>query len=232
MVPFLSSEKMLHFARKSTTSLVFAYRPCIVLKKFWGMKKNFLVGICAVAFGTLTGQEKTSRAYRNFPVIITINFHSLALPFRDFKSNFSNVGFGIGTEVSFNGEQDWVQQFSIHWIRNKNGGNGLLFSTQTVWRPTIADDFYTEIKAGVGYNYCYRPVGSYRPENGNWVSVGNKGKGMLALLGGISAGYNNYSSTTYVSPFMSYQLMVLKGYNKSIPVVPETLLQAGSRIHF
>jgi hypothetical protein len=201
-------------------------------EKIWGMKKIFLIGICALAFGTLTGQEKTSRAYRNFPVIITINFHSLTLPFRDFKSNFSNVGFGIGTEVSFNGEQDWVQQFSIHWIRNKSVGNGLLFSTQTVWRPTIADDFYTEIKAGVGYNYCYRPVGSYRPENGNWVSVGNKGKGMLALLGGISAGYNNYSSTTYVSPFMSYQLMVLKGYNKSIPVVPETLLQAGSRIHF
>jgi hypothetical protein len=101
-----------------------------------------------------------------------------------------------------------------------------------VWRPTIADHFYTEIKAGGGYNYCYRPVGSYRPENGNWVSVGNKGKGMFTLLGGVSAGYNNYSSTTYVSPFASYQLMVLKGYNKSIPIVPETVLQVGSRIHF
>jgi hypothetical protein len=173
-----------------------------------------------------------NKTYRNFPIIITVNFHSLTLPFKDLKSNFSNVGFGVGTEVSFNGKQDWVQQFSINWNRNENIGNGLLFSTQTVWRPTIADHFYMEVKAGVGYSYCYRPVGSYRPENGNWVSVGNKGKGMLALLGGISAGYNNYSSTTYISPFASYQLIVLKGYNKSIPIVPETLLQVGSRIHF
>jgi hypothetical protein len=197
------------------------------------MKKNFLlVGICLAAFACLKGQDKTNRAYRNFPIIITINFHSLTLPFKDIKSNFSNVGFGVGTEVSFNGKQDWVQQFSINWNRNENIGNGLLFSTQTVWRPTIADHFYTEVKAGVGYSYCYRPVGSYRSENGNWVSVGNKGKGMLALVGGISAGYNNYSSTTYISPFASYQFIVLKGYNKSIPIVPETLLQVGSRIHF
>jgi len=197
------------------------------------MKKNFLlVGVYLTAFGCLRGQDKMNKTYRNFPVIITINFHSLTLPFKDIKSNFSNIGFGVGTEVSFNGKQDWVQQFSINWNRNENIGNGLLFSTQTVWRPTIGDHFYTEIKAGVGYSYCYRPVGSYRPENGNWVSVGNKGKGMLALLGGISACYNNYSSTTYISPFTSYQLIVLKGYNKSIPIVPETLFQVGSRIHF
>ena len=197
------------------------------------MTKGFLlVAMCLAAFISSRSQDKMNRAYRNFPVIITINFHSLTLPFRDFKSNFSNVGFGVGTEVSFNGKQDWVQQFSINWNRNENVGNGLLFSTQTVWRPTIADHFYGEIKAGVGYNLCYRPVESYQPKNGNWVSVGNKGKGMFTLLGGVSAGYNNYSSTTYVSPFVSYQLIILKGYNKSIPVVPETLLQVGSRIHF
>src|SRR4030095_12097041 len=151
------------------------------------MKKSFLLaGFCLAAFVCLRGQDKVNNSYRNFPVIITIQFHSLTLPFKDFKSNFSNVGIGVGTEVSFNGKQDWVQQFSIALNRNQNIGNGLLFSTQTVWRPTIADHFYTEIKAGAGYNYCYRPVESYRPENGNWVSVGNKGKGMLTLLGGMS----------------------------------------------
>ena len=187
---------------------------------------SLMVSVCS------SGQDKVNRAYRNFPIIITIQFHSLALPFKDLKTNFSNVGIGVGTEVSFNGKKDWVQQFSMALNRNQNIGNGLLFSTQTVWRPTIVDHFYGEIKAGVGYSYCYRPVESYRPENGKWVSMGNKGKGMLALLGGVSAGYDNYSSSTYMSPFVSYQFMVLTGYNKSIPILPETLLQAGSRIHF
>jgi len=195
-------------------------------------KGFFLLAICLGASICSFGQDKLNRSYRNFPIIITIQFHSLALPFKDLKSNFSNVGIGLGTEVSFNGQRDWVQQFTIALNRNQNIGNGLLLFTQTVWRPTIADQFYGEIKAGIGYNYCYRPVESYRPENGKWTSVGRKGKGMLALLGGVSAGYDNYSSSTYLSPFVSYQLMALKGYNKSIPIVPETLLQVGSRVHF
>jgi hypothetical protein len=178
------------------------------------------------------GQDKMNKSYRNFPVIITIQFHSLSLPFKDLKSNFSNVGIGVGTEISFNGKQDWVQQFSIALNRNRNIGNGLLFSTQTAWRPTITNQFYMEVKAGVGYNYCYRPVESYKPKNGKWTAVGKKGKGMFTLLGGVSAGHDNYSSATYMSPFVSYQVLILKGYNKSIPIVPETLLQVGSRIHF
>jgi len=227
-----SSLEILHFIRKPVIFFGLPVLSNIDLTKFWRMKKNILLGIYLIGFLGSWGQDKMNRGYRNFPVIVTIQFHSLALPFKDLKSNFSNVGLGIGTEVSFNGKQDWVQQLSIALNRNQNIGNGLLFSTQTVWRPTIADHFYAEIKAGAGYNYCYRPVESYRPRNGNWVSVGNKGKGIFTLLGGVSAGYNNYSPTTYMSPFVSYQFMVLKGYNKSMPIVPETLLQVGSRIHF
>ena len=59
-----------------------------------------------------------------------------------------------------------------------------------------------------------------------------KGKGLFAIPAGVSLGYNDYSEKTYVSPFTSYQFILLKGYNKSIPLVPETLVQFGSRIHF
>jgi hypothetical protein len=178
-----------------------------------------------------TGQGKVDRSYRNFPVILSIQFHSLSLPFKHLGSNFSNVGIGIGTEVSYNGKQNWVQQFNFVWYRNKNIGNGLLLNTQTVWRPSIVDNFYSEVKAGVGYDYSFRPVESFKPTKGGWLPVGQRGKGMLALMTGVSAGYDNYSTTTYVSPFVSYQFLVLKGYNKSIPIVPETLIQVGSRIH-
>lgn len=188
--------------------------------------------ICWMLCFQATGQDKIDHSYRNFPVILSIQFHSLSLPFKNFSSNFSNVGIGLGTEVSFNGQQNWVQQFNFVWYRNKNIGNGLLLNTQTIWRPTIVDNFYSEVKAGVGYNYSFRPVESFKPTQEGWLPVGNKGKGMLALMTGVSAGYNNYSSATYASPFVSYQFMVLKNYNKSIPIVPETFIQLGSRIHF
>ena len=174
-------------------------------------------------------QSESSNEYKNFPLIITLQFHAFAVPFRDFRSNFKNVGIGLGTEVSFNGKDKGVQQFNLVWYRNKNIGNGLLFYTQSAWRPTIVDEFYSELKLGAGLLYSYRPVNSWKQMNGEWVSVGNKGKMMFTVPVGVSLGYHNYSNQ--VSPFISYQFLAVKGYNQSIPVVPETLVQVGSRIH-
>ena len=136
------------------------------------------------------------------------------------KSNFSNIGFGLGTELSYNGKSNWVQQFSATWHHNKTVGNGVLIYSQAAWRPTIASGVYTELKAGAGYMYAFRPVESYKQNNGVWEATGNKGKSMFTLPVGISLGYQSYSCKTYISPFISYQFLLISGYNQSIPLVP------------
>src|SRR5689334_8552514 len=110
-------------------------------------------------------QHGAPKSYRNFPIILSIQFHSLSLPFKNIGSNFSNVGLGLGTEVSFNGKQDWVQQFQVGWVHNSNVGSRLLLYTQTVWRPTLGN-VYGELKAGIGYGVAYRPTASFHQENG------------------------------------------------------------------
>src|SRR5215203_7051102 len=152
------------------------------------MKKILKLCLCFLLCSHSNAQSKGAESYRNFPLIVTIQFHSLSLPFKDLKSHFSNVGIGIGTEVSHNGRQNWVQQLSVAWNRNKTVGNGLFLSTQTVWRPTIVDNFYTELKVGIGYYYSFRPTESFKPEKGSWIAVGRKGKGMLAIPAGLSIG--------------------------------------------
>jgi len=176
-------------------------------------------------------QSDPPKGYSDFPIIITLQFHSFALPFHDLKSNFSNIGLGIGTEVGLNRKDNIVQQISALWYRNKTIGNGLFFYSQAAWRPEIATDYYSEIKGGVGYLYAFRPSSSYQQVDGEWQSVGRKGKGMLALPVGIGAGYTIRSSQNYFSPFISYQFLLVSGYNYSVPIVPETLLQTGVRIH-
>jgi hypothetical protein len=197
------------------------------------MKKQFL-GLmmgCCLSF-SLAGQTDAPERYRNFPIVVTLQFHSLSLPFRDLKSNFSNIGLGLGTEVSLNGRHNWAQQFNVVWYRNKAVGNGWFFYTQSAWRPTIESGVFTELKIGAGYLLASRPVESYKQVDGSWVSVGRRGKGMFALPAGFSVGYHDFSPATYVSPFASYQLLVVKDYNKSIPLVPETLIQLGARINW
>jgi hypothetical protein len=180
---------------------------------------------------SLKAQTDSQKSYRNFPIIVMVQFHNLSMPFKDMKSNFSNIGFGLGTELSYNGKSNWVQQFSATWHHNKTVGNGILLYSQAAWRPNIGSGVYSEVKAGAGYMYAFHPVESYKQNNGKWESVDRKGKGMFTLPVGISLGYQSYSEKTYISPFISYQFLLISGYNQSIPLVPETLIQVGSRIH-
>ncbi len=180
----------------------------------------------------MSSQDDASVNYRNFPLIVTLQFHSFSMPFKNIKSNFSNIGIGLGTEVSYNKTQNWVQQVSLVWYRNKNIGNGLFLYSQGVWRLTITNNFYTELKVGAGYMLTSRPTQSFKQVNGEWTSAGKKGKGLFTIPAGISLGYNDSSERTYFSPFATYQFILISGYNKSIPLVPETLIQFGSRVHF
>ncbi len=188
-----------------------------------------LLGVCLAV--SVHAQSDTQNGYRNFPIIVMVQFHNLSMPFKDMKSNFSNIGFGLGTELSYNGKSNLVQQFSATWHCNKTVGNGIFFYSQAAWRPTIGSGVYSELKAGAGYMYAFHPVESYKQINGVWKSMGRKGKGMFTLPVGISLGYQSYSEKTYVSPFVSYQFLLISGYNQSIPLVPQTLIQVGSRIH-
>lgn len=170
-------------------------------------------------------QEVTPSDYR-FPLTISLQFHGFTMPFKDLSSNFRNVGIGIGTELSLNSANTWVQQVQAVWYHNKSVGNGLLLYSQNVWRPTIESSF-AEVKFGAGYLYSFRPSTSYESVNGKWSSTGKKGKGLLALPLGISAGSYSSLASSSLAPFISYQFMLVTGYNTSIPLVPQTLLQTG-----
>ncbi|MFC4220355.1 hypothetical protein [Flagellimonas marina] len=187
--------------------------------------------LCAIVIQSSWSQANDGN-HRNFPLIISIEFHSLSLPFKNKKNLFKNIGIGLGTEVSHNGNRNWVQQFKMTWYGNKSVGGGLLLHTQAVWRPDVVNDAFSEIKLGVGYLYAKRPKEGYRPTKSGWKSAGKKGKGMLVIPVGIGLGYDTYDAGTYVSPFANYQFLLATNYNESMPVVPFTLLEFGSRIHF
>ncbi len=198
-------------------------------------QSNLKAGILGMMAGTLLTlslqAQSDPNAYSNFPIVLSLQFHAFTLHFHDIKANFSNVGIGIGTEASFGGSNRWVQQVNAVWYHNKTMGNGLLFYTQTAWRPSIGAEGFTEVKAGVGYLHSFRPTESLKQVKGEWVTAGHHGKGMLTVPVGVSVGYNSYSNGRLLSPFLTYQFLIAAGYNKSIPAVPYTLIQAGARIH-
>jgi hypothetical protein len=192
-----------------------------------------LMAAMVILLPAIAGQAQSADpgGYRDFPLVLSIQFHSLSLPFRHIGSNFKNIGFGIGTEAALNSSATAVQQLQLVWFHNKTVGNGILIYTQSAWRPGIGANGFGELKAGVGYMHEFRPVTAYKKVNGEWVSEGRKGKGMLAIPLGASVGYQQYATSSYVAPFVTYQFIILTHYSQSIPIVPQTLIQVGARIH-
>lgn len=194
-----------------------------VFKLIWA------VMICStLSIAQCFGQE-ASKLNQHLPILISIQFHSLAVPFHHLKSNFRNVGVSIGTEVDYGKSSDMHQQISLVWYHNKAVGNGLMLHSQAVWRPYIEDAF-GELKAGIGYNLSRRPVESFQFKNGEWTSVGKRGKGLLVIPVGLGAGFTQEGQNYTETYFMNYQIMAVNGYNRTIPILTETLIQFGTSL--
>ncbi len=191
-----------------------------------------LIGITVMLyfFPLATNAQNNEAIYRNFPIVISIQFHNLAMPFKDLKSNFRNIGIGVGTEISLNGRQDLVQQFQIGFCRNKNIGNNFWIYTQTAYRPTVVGNFYGEIKGGLGWQRNFHPVASYKFANGAWVSS-HAGKSQIIVPFGISAGYYQAQNSTFIAPFATYQVIPALFYNRSIPLNFYSAFQMGTNIY-
>ena len=198
------------------------------------MKKTVFIFIWLAGLYTSVSQaqsnaRKSLPAERtSWPLLVSVQFHSLALPFQDIRRVSSNVGIALGTEFRYNERGNLIQSFQTGYYRNRYAGDGLFIFTQAGYRPHVGS-VYADVKAGLGWHYTFHPNTTLTLNEGQWQTAGRTGKGLLMLPLGLSIGYDGPSM---VSPFVGYHFFVLAGYNPSVPVVPNQLLQAGARIRF
>jgi len=195
------------------------------------MKRTVTYGLLVlILLYKLKGQDLNYN-YDNYPIVISLQFHSFSMPFQKISHHFRNVGIGIGTEVGFKeNDQKWAQSVKLVWYRNKTMGNGVQLYTQSVYRPDFSSNVFGEVKLGIGYQYMYRPVESFKYEAGGWKSAGKKGKHMMMLPFNVGFGFVA-DSNNEVLQSINYQWMILKGYNESIPIVPNATIILDTRIH-
>ena len=191
---------------------------------------SLLLLLFAIGLEDSRAQEITPIGYTNFPVVLSFKFHALALPFKDIKSNLSNVGIALGTEFSWNKKNNLAQSISISWTPNKAVGERIAVNSELMWRPYIVDYIYAGPSLGLGLTHIKQPGNTFELKNGTWTE-GGRGKWVFGIPAGITAGYYKPSGSTHISPFVNYNLTLLTNVNKSISIVPETAIQFGSRIH-
>ena len=58
-------------------------------------------------FGYTQGQREDD--FRNYPIVITLQFQSFSMPFQNIKGHFRNIGIGIGTG-------EWLGAIHPSWV--------------------------------------------------------------------------------------------------------------------
>ncbi|WP_224488963.1 hypothetical protein [Robertkochia flava] len=185
-----------------------------------------------VAF-SVSGQSDTSpsASFRNFPLMVSVKFQNLAMPFQDLKGNFMNIGVGLGTEVSWNKSEHWTQQFNIMYFFNRGSGNGFSVYSQMLWRPALYADVLGGIKGGIGYTWLFKPNPSMKNMDGQW-SPASRTKGMLSVPFGVYLSWNELDAETYLSSYLAYDVFLHSGFNADVPVIPNTFFEAGIGMYF
>jgi hypothetical protein len=198
------------------------------------MKKllPLLILISFKAFGLQSGA--TDSALMKLPIIVSVNFQTIATPFHNLNNNFRNCGIKIGTEIAYNKNGNLLQSFNIGYYRNRLNGDGLYVNSEFIYRPKIYKPIHIEIKLGPGVADVFLPTQPYEPDgNGNWHKASNYGKLALQVHGSLGIWYQSIAiNKIRLSPFIQYEIVGIISYNKSIPVLPTTAINIGCRINF
>lgn len=191
-----------------------------------------LILVSIGAYGQRSGNTETTAL--KLPIIASVNFQTIATPFQDFENNFRNIGIKLGTEVPYNRARNLLQSFNIGYYRNRLNGDGLYINSEFVYRPKIFNPISLEIKLGPGLANVFLPTQPYEPDGeGNWRKVPNHGKLALQVHGSLGIWYQAIDlNKIRLSPFIQYEIVGIVGYNRSIPALPTTLINAGFRINF
>lgn len=171
-----------------------------------------------------------AHAKMKFPIIASVHFQNLSVPFADIKSHFSHPGFSVGTEMSLNTRKTLFQQLHAGATLNRELGNHFFVQTQFTYRQGFLKTLYAEARAGLGWQRSYHPVEALRFEGGQWISTAG-GRSQVTMPFSLSFGYRgDKENPNTVQPFVGYQLVPALFYNAVIPLNFYTMFHAGVRV--
>lgn len=174
---------------------------------------------------------KNSKKTLYLPIVTSMNFQAIATPFHNAENNFRNPGFSIGTELNYTKKNLTFQSINFGYFFNKYNGNAAYLNSQFIYRPKIYKALHLEIKFGPGLIDLFLPTQPYTLINGNWEKSSDHGNLAITVNTGIGLWLKpNIASNNIISPFVQYDIMGITRYNKSIPVLPTTLINFGCRI--
>jgi hypothetical protein len=178
----------------------------------------------------LHAQELTRHSRPTF--IVGVSFHAVSTPFHKPWNNFRNLGFKVGAEVPWSSEDNLRQSIELGYYVNRLNGRSVYVHSDLVYRPKMMDDVRADLRIGPGLGFIVAPGETYVQKNGLWTRS-RGGKWFPQVHAGVGVTYNDVKvKTVEASPFLQYEVMAVVGYNRGIPVLPNSFIHVGSKMKF
>jgi hypothetical protein len=177
-----------------------------------------------------SAQESVSNSRPTF--VVCISFHAVSTPLHKPQNNFRNLGFKFGIEIPWNNKDNLRQSVELGYYFNRLNGRSIYAHSDFVYRPIIRGNVRADFRIGPGLGFLLAPRKTLIQKDGLWTSA-QGGKWFPQVHGAVGISYNDVElESVRISPFVQYEVMAIAGYNRGIPVLPNSFIHIGSKAKF
>ena len=203
-----------------------------VRDKFLSQKQEKVVLIFVLLILLLQLTLKVNAAKDSWQYVISSGIHSFYAPIKNLEWDNSGLAVSAGVNRMLGRKQQFSLGMQAQFAENEYQGNTADMQFLGQFNPVV----FKRVELGIGTGAGYRFSG-YSSEplkwNGSSWEKGKTAKGMVQVPLQISAGFRSIRLSSYdLTPFVSYQLQALFGYNPDLDPFPDSNLMLGFKIQF
>jgi hypothetical protein len=196
-------------------------------------KKLFTFLFAAIPLLVAAQSNPGNAVYSRLPVRILFGNQSVGFPYQNLSSAF-RPAFAIGTEFRYNKnpKHRLFQTAGISYSSSEEIGNKAILGTEFGYRFTHQTGLFADISLGLGIVSQSHPraIYQYNSATGEYDSTKDKGTGGMALINGMSLGYDFSKKGKYpLSVFLKNSIFIQSPYFavKSFTIMPHSFTQIG-----
>lgn len=196
----------------------------------YGLGKFLLLIFLMLLFIQLNAKVNENKELWQYT--ISTGVHSFYAPVENLK--WDNPGFAISGGINrlLGQKQLFSTGLQLQYGQNKYQGNATNLQLLGQFLPVILKTIELGIGTGIGYRFSGYPSQPLK-WNGDLWEDGKNFKGIVQIPLQFSAGYRSILiSSVSVTPFLSYQLQAMFGYNPDFDPLPDSSFTIGFKLKF
>jgi hypothetical protein len=196
----------------------------------YGQEKFYLIVLLLFLFFQLNAKAINNES--TWQYTLSAGAHSFYAPVENLK--WDNPGFAISGGINrlLGQKQLFSTGLQLQYGQNKYQGNATNLQLLGQFLPVILKTIEFGIGTGIGYRFSGYPSQPLKSNGDSWEE-GKNFKGIIQIPLQLSVGYRSILiSSVSVTPFFSYQLQAMFGYNPDFDPLPDSSFMIGFKFKF